>query len=820
MTGSASRSVKVAPVRLVWRDAVLVGLIWLTGQTILYHWVGPREGGDTIRYVEAAAAWGQGQWPSGRDAFFPIYNLFLAALFGLGLGTAGVVLVQCLLSGVAAWRLYHLAASLYDHRVGILAALLYVTCPELQVWNLYVLTESLFVSLTIVALSLLVSAERPGAWVAAGVATLAAAMVRPHGLALLGAAAAFGLAALRPGARLTVGAVVGGVAVAAVIGRAIQPWVRVAGQYRRGTVIWGYPASATPLPDLVLPSGMAGHPVLEFLGVLVTQPRSVVSLAVRRVAYEWLHIRPFYSMAHNAIIAATLFPLYLLAAWGVTRQPRRPGARVLLLGLPALQSMFVALSFADWDGRHLLVMLPSVFVFAAAGAIDAFDRAWAWRRWPRGVFPSTKGDDARVSRHRAAGALDECRQGHKPRLPWSDRCYHPPVRGERIRVLRVIARLNIGGPALHTMLLNDRLDPRRYDSRLVVGTEEPGEGNYATFHGMVPERVTVLPALGRAVRGTADIAVFSQLLRLMRRVRPHVVHTHTAKAGTLGRLAARLVGVPIVVHTYHGHVFRGYFPPGRTRVFLAIERFLGRRTDCLLAVSETVRQELLALGVGSPERFRVMPLGLDLDRYLRAEATRGSLRAELGIRPDTPVVAIVARLVPIKAHEVFLRAARLVCAALPSSQFLVVGDGERREALERLTAELGLGANVRFLGWRRDLERVYADTWVVALTSRNEGSPVSLIEAMAAERPVVATRVGGVPDLVEDGVTGCLVPPDDPKALAEALVTLLQNPERRQVLGKAARERVIPAFVAGRLVADMDALYQDLLRAKGIAVPC
>ena len=156
MTGSASRSVKVAPVRLVWRDVVLVGLIWLTGQTILYHWVGPREGGDTIRYVEAAAAWGQGQWPSGRDAFFPIYNLFLAALFGLGLGTAGVVLVQCLLSGVAAWRLYHLAASLYDHRVGILAALFYVTCPELQVWNLYVLTESLFVSLTIVALSHLV----------------------------------------------------------------------------------------------------------------------------------------------------------------------------------------------------------------------------------------------------------------------------------------------------------------------------------------------------------------------------------------------------------------------------------------------------------------------------------------------------------------------------------------------------------------------------------------------------------------------------------------------------------------------------------------
>jgi glycosyltransferase involved in cell wall biosynthesis len=176
--------------------------------------------------------------------------------------------------------------------------------------------------------------------------------------------------------------------------------------------------------------------------------------------------------------------------------------------------------------------------------------------------------------------------------------------------------------------------------------------------------------------------------------------------------------------------------------------------------------------------------------------------------------------VPIKAHEVFLRAARLVCAALPFTQFLVVGDGERREALERLTAELGLGGSVRFLGWRRDLERIYADAWVVALSSRNEGSPVSLIEAMAAERPVVATRVGGVPDLVEDGVTGCLVPPDDAGALAEALVALLRDPECRRVLGKAARERVIHAFAADRLVADVDALYRELLRAKGVAVPC
>ncbi len=392
-------------------------------------------------------------------------------------------------------------------------------------------------------------------------------------------------------------------------------------------------------------------------------------------------------------------------------------------------------------------------------------------------------------------------------------------RVERIRVLRVIARLNVGGPALHTTLLTERLDPRRYDARLVTGTEEPGEGNYLALHGKAPERVIVLPTLGREVRGVADGLTLAALVRLMRRVRPHVVHTHTAKAGTLGRLAARLACVPVVVHTYHGHVFHGYFSPARARIFLGVERMLARWTDCLLAVSETVRRELLALGVGSPARFRVVPLGLDLDRYRGADAARGSLRGELGLPPEAPVVTIVARLVPIKAHEVFLEAARRVHQALPASRFLIVGDGERRAALEALAADLGLGTSVRFLGWRRDLERVYADATVVALTSRNEGSPVSLIEAMAAGRPIVAARVGGVPDLVEDGVTGCLVPPDDPGALAAALVTLLQNPERRRTLGLAARERVVPAFAAERLVADVDALYAELLGAKGVTVP-
>jgi glycosyltransferase involved in cell wall biosynthesis len=385
----------------------------------------------------------------------------------------------------------------------------------------------------------------------------------------------------------------------------------------------------------------------------------------------------------------------------------------------------------------------------------------------------------------------------------------------RVRVLRIIARLNVGGPALHATLLTERLDPERYDSLLVAGEEGPAEGNYLALRHRRLEGLVDLPALGREISGPRDAAALVALLRLIRRERPQIVHTHTAKAGTLGRLAAWLAGVPVVVHTYHGHVFRGYFSPARTRFFVAVERWLARRTDRLLAVSPQVRRELLELGIGTPEQVAVVPLGLDLDPLVAGDtAAGGGPRRELGIDPAAPVVAIVARLVPIKAHEVFFAAASIVSGRRPDARVLVVGDGERRAELEALVERLGLGPVVRFLGWRGDLPAIYRDVDVVVLTSRNEGSPVSLIEAMAAGRPVVATCVGGVPDLVEHGVNGCLVEPDQPAAVAEAVLALLQDRGRRVALGDAGRRRVYPAFAAERLLRDIDALYVSLLERK------
>lgn len=377
------------------------------------------------------------------------------------------------------------------------------------------------------------------------------------------------------------------------------------------------------------------------------------------------------------------------------------------------------------------------------------------------------------------------------------------------RVLRVIARLNIGGPAIHATLLHDRLDRARFHSTLVTGTEDASEGNYLALHGRSAD-VEIVPDLGREIRPLRDLRTLGRLVALMRRVRPDIVHTHTAKAGAVGRAAAVLAGVPVIVHTFHGHVLRGYFSPPKTAVYKAIESTLARQTDRLLAVTPRVRDELIALGVGRREQYQVVPLGLDLAPLLGAERRQGELRAELGLG-DAPVVTIVARLVPIKAHDVFLAMAAHVSAQLPAARFLIVGDGELRAALEAQVDALGLREAVRFLGWRADIDRLYADTDVSVLTSRNEGSPVALIEAMAAGLAVVSTDVGGVADVVEHGVTGWLAPMDDAAGLARHVVTVLRDPAAARAMGARGRVRVAGAYAADRLVADVERLYDTLL---------
>jgi len=382
------------------------------------------------------------------------------------------------------------------------------------------------------------------------------------------------------------------------------------------------------------------------------------------------------------------------------------------------------------------------------------------------------------------------------------------------RICRIIGRLNIGGPAIHAILLTRGLRGRGYETLLVAGREGPSEGTFRDLAAEKGVEPLLLPELGRDVRPGQDLLALLKLFRLFRQHRPAIVHTHTAKAGAVGRLAAKLAGTPIIIHTFHGHIFDGYFSRGVTRFFLEVERRLAAASTKVLTVSEGQRRELLRLRIGSPEKVVVMPLGLELDGLLRADQRRGEFRRRLGVSHDVPLIGVIARLVPIKDLGTFLEAASDLHRSQPRVRFLIVGDGELRSPLERQAHALGLDECTHFLGWQRELEPIYADLDMVVLSSLNEGTPVSLIEGMAAGLPVVATKVGGVSDLVENGKTGLLVPPKDSRALREAMETLLGDADRRREMGRLGRGAVYPKYSDAALIDRMDQLYSSLLFAR------
>ena len=383
-----------------------------------------------------------------------------------------------------------------------------------------------------------------------------------------------------------------------------------------------------------------------------------------------------------------------------------------------------------------------------------------------------------------------------------------------VRVARVIARLNIGGPAQHAILLTAGLDRTRFATTLITGVVGRGEGD---FSGMARARgvdPVVIPELGRAIRPGRDLTALVKLVSLFRRLRPDIVHTHTAKAGTLGRLAARIAGVPVTIHTFHGHVLDGYFSPAVTRVFVGMERMLARATDRLVTVSPRLRTELLAMGIGRPEQVEVIPLGLDLERFRRARPGVPTLRPSLGLGSEVPLLGIVGRLVPIKDHSTLFQAMALLQTSNPPVHLAVVGDGEERARLEELAGRLGLGQRIHFLGWRTDLDTILTEVDVVICASKNEGTPVALIEAMAAGVPVLSTDVGGVADLVAHGETGWLVRPGDPPSLAEAIRHLLGDAALRARLAAAGRAVALERHGVEGLIRRVETLYATLMAAE------
>ncbi|HEX6731902.1 MAG TPA: glycosyltransferase [Pyrinomonadaceae bacterium] len=416
---------------------------------------------------------------------------------------------------------------------------------------------------------------------------------------------------------------------------------------------------------------------------------------------------------------------------------------------------------------------------------------------------------------------------------------------ERTKVLRIIARLNVGGPAKHVVWLTAGLQQFGFDTLLVTGTVPEGEedmGYFATEMGVEPNYIR---EMSREI-SLKDVITIWKLFRLFQRERPAIIHTHTAKAGTVGRIAgflyrwitpAVLLGRPRdcrFVHTYHGHIFHSYYGPLKTRVFIFVEKLLARMvTDRLLVVSNQQQEEICGhFRVGKDSQFRVVPLGLDLKVFDNGYSRRHLFRRELGLGDDVVLVGIVGRLTEIKNHELFLRSIarfkQISGDGEPAARFVVIGDGALRQSLEGLTDTLGLKDNVIFVGNRKDPHNFYPALDLVALTSRNEGTPLTLIEAMANARAVIATSVGGVVDLLGEPLPSTLdyrectrgvsVPPDNEEAFAEALARLINDVELRNRLGQNGRDFVKVNYAKDRLIDDIKGLYDELTTTHTIKV--
>ncbi|MFQ6048143.1 MAG: glycosyltransferase, partial [Phycisphaerae bacterium] len=396
----------------------------------------------------------------------------------------------------------------------------------------------------------------------------------------------------------------------------------------------------------------------------------------------------------------------------------------------------------------------------------------------------------------AAGLLP-CRPGRRP-----------------LRIVRAQSRICVGGPAYMIATLCQHMRPPAYRCLLVGGRLEPGEVSLEPDFRARGIDVHILPEMGRAVRPLDDLRAVWKFYRLLRRVRPDIVDTHTAKAGFVGRIAARLAGVPVTIHTFHGHVFSGYFGPFKTRAILLAERALARITSSIVATTPLGKRDLAEVyRVAPASRIETILYGIDRQRFEQAPARfAGQLRAELGLGPQTRLVALIGRLVPVKNHSLWFRSiARLPESLRRQCKFLVIGDGELRQELESQVRQLGLSRDVLFLGTRQDTERIYADLDLLVLASKNEGTGIVLIEAMYAAVPVISTDVGAVRDALPANYP-YLVRPDDPAALAAAMQALLQDDPRRRAFGATLPAAVGDKWDVRRYIRQHAELYWRLVR--------
>lgn len=382
----------------------------------------------------------------------------------------------------------------------------------------------------------------------------------------------------------------------------------------------------------------------------------------------------------------------------------------------------------------------------------------------------------------------------------------------RVKVVHIITRLDRGGSSEVVLDLAERMDRTRFAAQIVTGRTDDPVCDLTAYTRRTGVPVAFYSRLRRDIMPLDDLIACIQLTRHLRRARPDIVHTHSSKAGVLGRIAAWLAGVPIVVHAPHGHVFYGYFGRLGSAACVWIERLMAYGTDRIVTLTEMGKQDHIRYGVGPPDRFVPIPCGIEVSRFSQACRDGQALRQTLNIEPDVPVILWVGRLVSVKGCEVFLKACETVARQHAAVRFCIVGDGPLAAPLKRMASELGLEDRVRFMGWRSDIPAWMALADMFVLSSLNEGLGRVLLEAMAARTPVVATRVGAVGEIVRDGETGILVPPNDPEQLADGMRRLLQDTALARRMGEQGYHRAL-TFDTQRMIEKTADLYESLLEA-------
>jgi glycosyltransferase involved in cell wall biosynthesis len=384
------------------------------------------------------------------------------------------------------------------------------------------------------------------------------------------------------------------------------------------------------------------------------------------------------------------------------------------------------------------------------------------------------------------------------------------------KILRIINRFNIGGPTYNAAYLTKYLAPE-FETLLVGGQKDFTEDSSEFILDNLDLKPVLIEEMKREIGIKGDYQSYKRLREIIGDYKPDIVHTHASKAGAVGRMAAAQLNVPLIFHTFHGHVFHSYFGNIKTKVYKNIERYLAKKTTKIIAISERQKHELSVIHrICPPEKIEIIPLGFDLNRFREdKDSKRETFRNRWNIQSDEIAIGIVGRLVPIKDHTLFLKAAHWVNQhSSKKLKFIIIGDGELRNELEVLTSDLGL-TNVLFTSWIKNIDEVNAGLDIMSLTSKNEGTPVSLIEAQASGLPIVSTNVGGIHNIVLPNKNALLSDSGSVEKFAEHLLELVENNEKRMQFSRGG-EHVFENFHYTRLINDMKQLYITELKLKNI----